>query len=122
MDEIKKDYKKLARWSFCLGLSGLIIEILFVTTPIGPFIPIPILYLVGLSIPLAQIVGLFLGIIGIHSSRRKEAISGIVLSIIGLIITTIIVFIGVVIGCWANGYSYEFCHYLWPKAPRASSN
>jgi hypothetical protein len=78
MEEIKKDYKNLAIWSFYIGLIGILLSIMAGFLPIGAIIPLSVSIdsLLCILILLVQVAGLFLGIKGVNSSRRKMSIAG----------------------------------------------
>ena len=98
MDEMKKDHKNAALWSFILGLIEFLFLILSVIRLPSINIGIPIekvllfytntdvlsLLILILSVP-ASLTGLVLGIKGINSSRKTLSIIGIILCTIELI-------------------------------------
>lgn len=79
--------------SLVSGIISLIIGLLptiFIFLGMNPMSPSPILNIVFL-LPLIALIGLIFGLMGLRSSKRKIAITGIVLCIIGLLSPIILI-------------------------------
>ncbi|MCX6798103.1 MAG: hypothetical protein NTX66_02745 [Candidatus Falkowbacteria bacterium] len=82
--KITSDRKGLAIASLVLGIIG-IVTLLIPVVKINNFqVQIEIFSL------LFQIVGLIFGILGIKSSKRKSAIAGIILCVVGLLLVVVL--------------------------------
>lgn len=81
------DRKGLATASLVLGIVGIVA--MFINISIGSSSVHFISSLGIISIP-ALIIGLILGVFGIKSSKKKFAIAGIVLCVVGLILVVVL--------------------------------
>jgi hypothetical protein len=88
--------EKKAIISLILGIvsGGLLISIILMTQIVSPITTLGLLemfgglvaFLIYLFIPLIGIMGIIFGILGLKSTKKKFAIAGIVLCLIGLIV------------------------------------
>jgi hypothetical protein len=88
--------EKKAVISLILGIvsEGLLISIILITQIVSPITTLGLLemfgglvaFLIYLFIPLIGIMGIIFGILGLKSTKKKFAIAGIVLCLIGLIV------------------------------------
>jgi hypothetical protein len=88
--------EKKAIISLILGIAsgGLLISIILMTQLVSPITTLGLLemfggliaFLIYLFIPLIGIMGIIFGILGLKSTKKKFAIAGIVLCLIGLIV------------------------------------
>jgi len=92
--------EKKAIISLILGIvsGGLLISIILMTQIVSPITTLGLLemfgglvaFLIYLFIPLIGIMGIIFGILGLKSTKKKFAIAGIVLCLIGLIVPPIL--------------------------------
>jgi uncharacterized membrane protein len=82
------DPKGKAIISLVLGIVSILLGLLptlFLGLGMNPMAPSPILNIVFL-LPLVVLIGIVFGILGLKSTKKKFAIAGIVLCLIGLIV------------------------------------
>lgn len=91
---MKKDNKKLALWSFILGLAGILeVFCIYVVLSNGMATDLDwIIMGILLLSPVLWIGGFILGIKALNSSRKKIAMSGMVLCFLGVALNLFIFF------------------------------